>query len=311
MPEMSLSDPQTVSQIRQHSRQLVRELDILNGACLGTGYTLSQCHVLLELSTHGSLNLSELTDLLLIDKSNASRTVKKLVQLGLVSASKASSDNRQKFFSLTRNGVQAVRENTGLANKQVEQALENLSQPQQQQVILGLQLYAGALRKSRLQAGYNIRLIQKRDNPQVARLIREVLTEFQAVGEGYSIRDAEVDDMWGNYREERSCYYVISHGDQIVGGGGIAPLTGGGKLTCELRKMFFLPTVRGLGLGRRLLSLLMDEANNRGYKKCYLETLDRMWRANKLYQKNGFELLDKPRGKTGHCSCDRWYMRNL
>ena len=79
--------------------------------------------------------------------------------------------------------------------------------------------------------------------------------------------------MYGNYHDKRSCYYVISDGDQIVGGGGLAPLSGGGKITCELLKMFFLPSVRGLGLGRRLLSLLMDEASNRGYKKCYLETL--------------------------------------
>ena len=64
-------------------------------------------------------------------------------------------------------------------------------------------------------------------------------------------------------------------------------------------------------MGENWLTLLLDEARKRKYKKCYLETLDRMWRANELYRKNGFQLLEKPMGKTGHCSCDCWYVLEL
>ena len=301
----------TISQIRQHSRQLVRELDVVKGVYLGSGYTFSQCHVMFELSIHQSLNLMELAEILLIDKSNTSRTVKSLVEQGLIRTEKVTTDSRQKMFSLTPKGEKALRATIGLADRQVESALDNLTEQQQETVIQGLQLYSGALRKSRLQSKYEIRLIQKRDTNQIARVIRGVLTEFQAVGEGYSINDPEIDDMYANYRDKRSCYYVITLDDKVVGGGGIGPLAGGDKLTCELRKMFFLSPARGLGLGRRLLLLLMDEARKRGYKKCYLETLDRMWGANELYRKNGFELLKKPLGDTGHCSCDRWYALNL
>ena len=305
----------TVSQVRQHSRELVRELDLVKGVYLDSGHTFSQCHVMFELSMHKSLTLMELVENLLIDKSNASRTVKQLVELGVVKAEKVSSDNRQKHFRLTAKGEKALQKILGVANKQVEDALDTLNVEQQQLVIQGIQLYAGALRKSRLQANYTIRPIQKKDDAQVARLIRDVMTEFGAVGEGYSIGDAEVDAMYSSYRVKQSCYYVIALGDEVVGevvgAGGIAPLASGDKHTCELRKMFFRPEIRGLGLGRKLLQLLLDEARKRNYKKCYLETLDRMWRANELYQKNGFELLEKPLGNTGHGACDRWYAREL
>ena len=300
-----------VGQIRQHTRQLVRELDVVKGVYLDTGYTFTQCHVLFELSAHKALNLMSLAENLLIDKSNTSRTVKKLVELGLVKSEKVTSDNRQKLFSLTPKGQKALRSTIGLANKQVENALDNLSERQQELAIQGMALYADALRKSRLQSNHVVRPILKQDNAQVAHLIREVMTEFQAVGHGYSIVDPEVDDMYGVYRNNRSCYYVIILDKEMVGCGGIAPLTGGDKFTCELRKMFFLPETRGLGLGRRLLLLLMDEARKRGYKKCYLETLDRMSRANDLYRKSGFELIRQPIGNTGHCNCDRWYLMNL
>jgi putative acetyltransferase len=300
-----------VSEVRQHSRQLVRELDLVKGSYLETGYTFSQCHVLFELSVHKSLNLLALAENLLIDKSNTSRTVKQLVELGLITAERIASDNRQKLFSLTARGEKALHATLHLANKQVEDALGILSEEQQELVVQGIQLYADALKKSRLQSNYTIRSIQKRDNDQVARLIRTVMTEFRAVGAGYSIGDPEVDDMYGNYRNKRSCYYVITSGDRVVGCGGLGPLDGGNKFTCEIRKMFFLRETRGVGLGRRLLLLLLDEARTRDYKKCYLETLDRMWQANELYQKNGFQLLEKPMGTTGHGSCDRWYLLHL
>ena len=301
----------TVGQIRQHTRQLVRELDVVKGVYLDTGYTFTQCHVLFELWTHKALNLMSLAENLLIDKSNTSRTVKKLVELGLVKSEKVASDNRQKLFSLTAKGQKVLRSTIGLANRQVENALDNLSEKQQEQAIQGMALYANALRKGRLQSNHVIRPIQIQDNAPVARLIREVMIEFQAVGDGYSIVDPEVDEMYGSYRNHRSCYYVIVLDKEVVGCGGIAPLTGGDKFTCELRKMFFLTETRGLGLGRRLLLLLMNEARKRGYKKCYIETLDRMSLANHLYLESGFELLKTPIGNTGYCSCDRWYRMHL
>ncbi|MGY8732865.1 MAG: bifunctional helix-turn-helix transcriptional regulator/GNAT family N-acetyltransferase [Pirellulales bacterium] len=300
-----------INEIRQRSRQLVRELDLVKGSYLDTGYTFSQCHVLFELSVNKSLNLLAIADNLLIDKSNASRTVKQLTELGLVTAERVASDNRQKLFSLTDKGTKALGVTLHLANKQVEDALGILNEDQQELVIQGIQLYADALKKSRLQSHYTIRSIQKRDNDQVAHLIRTVMTEFRAVGAGYSIGDSEVDDMYGSYRDKRSCYYVITSGDRVVGCGGLGPLDGGNKFTCEIRKMFFLRETRGIGLGQRLMLLLLNEARTRDYKKCYLETLGRMWRAQELYQKNGFQLLEKPMGTTGHDSCDRWYLLDL
>ena len=41
-----------------------------------------------------------------------------------------------------------------------------------------------------------MRLIDKNDNAVVADIIRLVMTEFKAVGCGYSINDSEVDDMY-------------------------------------------------------------------------------------------------------------------
>ena len=81
---MSRESSETLRDVRKHARQLVRELDVVKPAYMDTGLTLTQCHVLFELSANRSLNLSQLVERLLIDKSNLSRTVKRLVQLGFV-----------------------------------------------------------------------------------------------------------------------------------------------------------------------------------------------------------------------------------
>ena len=192
-----------------------------------------------------------------------------------------------------------------------QDALENLTVNEQAQVVHGLSLYAKASRRARQQAGYQLRPIRKEDNQRVAEIIRTVMTEYGAVGEGYSIVDPEVDDMYSNYQHGSSCYWVVERDGKLLGSAGIGPLKGGDGTTCELRKMFFLPDVRGLGLGRKLLITLLQEARIRGYKKCYLETLDRMKEAVGLYQSVGFQPLNGPEGNTGHCSCDCWYQLEL
>ncbi|MDB4624899.1 MarR family transcriptional regulator [Rubripirellula sp.] len=136
---------------------------------MGSGYTFSQCHVMLELSSHNSLNLVKLADFLLIDKSNTSRTVKKLVKLEMVATKNVTSDHRQRLFTLTAKRQQALLAITQLADQQVRKVVEHLSDEQQEMVIQGMQLYTGALRKSRLQSNYQIRRIQRKDNAKVAR----------------------------------------------------------------------------------------------------------------------------------------------
>ncbi|HZW51992.1 MAG TPA: GNAT family N-acetyltransferase, partial [Rudaea sp.] len=80
---------------------------------------------------------------------------------------------------------------------------------------------------------------------------------------------------------------------------------------CELRKMYFLPELRGRGAGAALIRHCMDTARSLGYAKCYLETLTGMDAAQRLYEKHGFRRIPAACGATGHFSCDRFYLLNL
>lgn len=156
-----------------------------------------------------------------------------------------------------------------------------------------------------------LRPIESRDDAAVAEIIRRVMPEFGADGPGFAIHDPEVDHMFEAYSAPRARYIVVERDGAIVGGGGFAPLAGGDPEVCELRKMYFLPEARGIGVGSRLLASLLTEARDAGFATCYLETLSGMDAAQRLYERAGFLRREAPLGCTGHFACDRWYARPL
>lgn len=159
--------------------------------------------------------------------------------------------------------------------------------------------------------GFTIRPIEQGDNPMVAQLIRAVMPEFGASGPGFAIHDPEVDAMCGAYSIPRAKYFVIVKNGKVFGAGGFAPLKGEEQDTCEVRKMYFYPELRGLGFGRKLLDRILAEAKLEGFKTCYLETFGTMTDAHRLYEKAGFQRISKAMGCTGHHACDIWYQKSL
>ena len=156
-----------------------------------------------------------------------------------------------------------------------------------------------------------IRKISRSDNDAVATIIRTVMPEFGAGGQGFAIHDSEVGDIYTAYNGGRAAYFVCEQSDRILGGGGIAPLQGGPPEICELKKMYFLPAGRKKGLGQRLLEHCLEAAVALGFDKCYIETFYTMKDAMRLYERNGFKKIAGPLGQTGHFACDTFYLREL
>lgn len=156
-----------------------------------------------------------------------------------------------------------------------------------------------------------IRPIQPADDAAIAAIIRAVMPEFGAVGSGFAISDPEVDWMSRAYAAPRHAYFVVERDGVVRGGGGIAPLIGGDAGTCELRKMYFMPDVRGIGAGALLMSRCLDAARDAGFAQCYLETLTGMDAAQRLYERSGFRRIGGPRGATGHGGCNTFYLLEL
>jgi putative acetyltransferase len=301
----------TIEEIRHAARRLVRELHLLDGRHCIEGFSFSECHLVTELQMLGHATASELAETLVLEKSTVSRLVNGLIDKGQVRTSIDHHDRRKRLLSLTRDGQDGAQRVHRYARGQVENALAFVSNQERPALTAGLEGYARALRCARLASEYEIRPIDPGDIQAVAAIIRVVMTEFGAVGEGYSIEDPEVDDMFSAYQGPGSRFWVVERNGEVLGCAGFGPLAGGPPDTCELRKMYFLQDLRGLGLGTRLLNLCLDEAAVAGYRQCYLETLAAMDGARRLYLRNGFRPIDAPLGNTGHSACNAWMLIDL
>ena len=164
-----------------------------------------------------------------------------------------------------------------------------------------------------LTAQLRLRPIEPRDDVQVARIIREVMPEFACSGQGFALHDAEVDAMSAAYPGGASQYWVVEQNGAVAGGAGFGPLAGHApdERVCELRKMYFLRTLRGRRIGRCVLAFLVERMVEAGFRRVYLETTTQMTAARSLYERAGFREIATAMGSTGHHGCDRFYVLDL
>lgn len=161
-----------------------------------------------------------------------------------------------------------------------------------------------------------LRLVRPEDNAAIFNIVCTVLEEFGCTGAGWASGDAELKDMYRAYDKPGAQYWVVEDTDtgEVLGGGGFSQLKGttAEEGVCELQKLYFLPKTRGLGLGKKLLSLLIQEAGRAGYRTMYLESVPQLDKAVGLYIQLGFVSICENLGNTGHQNnCSVYMTRSL
>jgi putative acetyltransferase len=156
-----------------------------------------------------------------------------------------------------------------------------------------------------------IRPIEKKDNEQIAAVIRKVLVDLGVPKVGTAYADKALDDMYQTYNVDRAIYFVVEDNGVIIGGAGISQLENYEGNVCELQKMYFLEVARGRGLGSAMLQKCIEKATAFKFDKCYLETMTYMKAAQALYKKKGFDYIEGPLGDTGHFSCPVQMLKTL
>jgi putative acetyltransferase len=152
---------------------------------------------------------------------------------------------------------------------------------------------------------FTLRPATNADRQVVTALVFSVLREYGLTTDPEAT-DADLCDLEGQYAGRGGAFDVLEDAKGVVQGCvGLYPLD---PVTCELRKMYLRPDVRGLGLGRRLLDHALNRAQAFGFKRVTLETSSGLAEAIRLYTRAGFRAY-----QADHMSqrCDQAYVLDL
>ena len=156
-----------------------------------------------------------------------------------------------------------------------------------------------------------IREIEGSDNPAIEEIIKRSLESFGLDIPGTAYFDPQLSNLSGYYKElPNSKYWVVADKcGEVMGGVGIAPF-GDHAGVCELQKLYVKPEAQGQGLSKLLMETALGFAQEH-YAHCYLETMQKLRVANRLYERLGFRKLDRPLDGSEHGTMDTWYMKQL
>ncbi len=118
---------------------------------------------------------------------------------------------------------------------------------------------------------------------------RALFLEYQDsidVDLGYQDFADEVAGLPGAYEAPRGRLLLATIDGAVCACIALRPLN---ETTCEIKRLFVRPSHRGFGLGRTLVTRILEEAQEIGYAQVYLDTLPSMSQAAAIYVSFGFE----------------------
>jgi ribosomal protein S18 acetylase RimI-like enzyme len=118
--------------------------------------------------------------------------------------------------------------------------------------------------------------------------VRELLLEYRdSLGVDFCFQgvETEVRNLPGGYAPPGGRLFLAANDGIPVA---CVALRAAGGARSEMKRLFVRPTARGLGVGRALVSLVLDEARAIGYSEVVLDTLPSMAEAQRLYEQFGF-----------------------
>lgn len=155
-----------------------------------------------------------------------------------------------------------------------------------------------------------IRPIKQSDDPFLAQIIRDTLSQYQLDIPGTAYFDPELDHLSEFYQaDDRRAYFVLTdETDTPLGGIGLAEYDRD-KEIAELQKLYISKEARGQKAGYQLIEKVLRFSEEQHYQAVYLETHHRLDAALHLYTAYGFKELSQPLRQTQHNAMDRFFIR--
>jgi DNA-binding MarR family transcriptional regulator/GNAT superfamily N-acetyltransferase len=268
-----------ISQVRRFNRVVTQRVGALDDHYLARDRPLGECRVLWEIGDDGC-DVRRLRSRLDLDSGYLSRLLRALEADGLVSVAASEDDRRVRTARLTAVGRVERGELDVRSDELATSMLAPLSDHQRQCLVTAMAeverlLTSALVRIDQLDPGHH------HAQHCLGEYFAELDQRFDTGFDPARSRLAGLDDL----RPPGGLFLVATLHDEPVGCGGL-------KLHAdrppEIKRMWVEPRARGLGVGRRLLTALEEQARARGQDAVRLDTNRTLREAIAMYQSAGY-----------------------
>ncbi len=304
---MTQTSRKYISEVRKASRDLVRELGFMGRTIAGTNLSASAVHAIIEIGTGALPTAKVIADSLRLEKSTVSRLIKSLVARQLVSEVRSEADSRIKFLYLTKKGGWVLKEITQFGEDQVAGAINSLNFKSRETILAGLRSYAQALKSTRTHCNQD--LADRQQGPKQMQMNLQINTGYipgiigriASMHAQYYSRETGFGEIFESKvaggmaefipRLDQASNQIWSAGDkgQVLAAIAIDGECIGNNIG-QLRWFIVDDELRGMGIGRRLISKAVKFCDQLGFDETHLWTLKGLDAARKLYEDHGFVL---------------------
>ena len=284
-----------IQDMRAFNRWYTDVIGLLNRHLLDSNYNLSEARLIYEVHKAGTIQASQVLELMHIDKSYLSRMLKRLEKEKLIARKQSREDGRAVLLSLTDKGQREFVALNAASDGQIGSLVAHLDEEQQEELVGHMHAIRGLLdepvEESKEKREVTIRTrLEPGDLGYIAYLHGRIYDEENQFGLGFESYVLEgLGEFGSQYDPEKDRVWVCERGSEKVGF--LVGMHRGEAL--QLRYFILLPEYRGMGLGKRLMDLFMEYVRERGYSTAYLWTTNEQHAAVSLYTRYGFRSVEE------------------
>jgi DNA-binding MarR family transcriptional regulator/GNAT superfamily N-acetyltransferase len=281
--------PDASAAIRRFNRFYTREIGVLDGDLLQSGFSLAEARILYELAQTPEIAATEIGEKLNLDRGYLSRILRSFQRKRLIFRKTDATDRRRANLSLTEKG----RTTFGQLDKRSSQAAAGMIAglpPGAVNVLLGaMESIQGILANNTEGPDYILRRDRVGDLGLIASRQGLIYEQEHGWDKSYEALVAKIltEFVGRNDAVNERAWIAEKHGTVL----GSVYLMKEDADTARLRLLYVEPHARGLGLGKKLVSECTAFARQAGYKRVVLWTQSSLTAARKLYVKEGYELI--------------------
>jgi DNA-binding MarR family transcriptional regulator/GNAT superfamily N-acetyltransferase len=279
-----------IAEVRAFNRFYTRLIGVLDEGLHKSPYSLTESRILYELAHADGLTATSLRRDLDLDAGYLSRILKKFEADGLISRVPSPADGRESVLSLTEKGRNAFAPLNDASVKVVETLLGRLDASRRRSVLramdtLRTNLDAAEPAKSEI----TVRALRPGDIGWVSHRQGVLYHEEYGWDGTYEALVAEILAAFvRNFDPQREAAWIAECAGEIVGS---VFLVRQSDEVAKLRLLYVEPSMRGRGLGARLVEECIRFAQEKRYRTLTLWTNDILTAARRIYQAQGFRLV--------------------